>query len=93
MRKALNIAPAKRLEQEFHADGWIATNQTPVDDPSELTKHREYLTGNVTDPELIAEFMDQRKVGARRCLHWRATARPLRRWLLLVLTPEEVAGD
>lgn len=59
LRRAFDIRPAKRLEQEFHADGWIATRQVPVDDLTDLSQHREYLAGNVVDPILIGELMLQ----------------------------------
>jgi hypothetical protein len=59
LRKAFHIVPDKRLEQEFHADGWIATRQIPVDDLSDLSILHKSLAGNVIDPLLVKEFMAQ----------------------------------
>lgn len=66
IRRAYNIRPAKLLEQDFRPDGWIATRQTPVDDPRELAKHRENLAGNVIDPILVEEMMSQTRSWAAR---------------------------
>lgn len=66
VRRALAITPAKRLEQEFRPDGWIATRQFPIDDLEDLEKHRQYLAGNVIDPLLVEELMSQTRAWTAR---------------------------
>ncbi|MBU2502844.1 hypothetical protein KJ682_16060 [bacterium] len=58
-RKVLDIRPYRELVQVFHPDGWIETDQTPLDDLAEMTVHEERLEGNSVDPELIRDFMAQ----------------------------------
>lgn len=76
IRRAYDIRPAKLLEQDFRPDGWIATRQMPVDDPSELAKHREYLAGNVIDPVLVQEMMSQTRAWTARGIRVFAFAPP-----------------
>ncbi len=59
VRKILDLGPPLLLYQVFHEDGWIETDQTPNDDLSDLTIHRDRLIGNIADAELIQDFMDQ----------------------------------
>lgn len=66
LRKFFSIQPKTKLTQVFHADGWIETDQEPHDDLSDLSLHRERLQGQVADPELIRDFMDQTAAWVQR---------------------------
>lgn len=59
LRRLFHIMPAELLEQEFHADGWIATNQTPFDDLRDIDLHRRRMEGHTIDPAMINELMQQ----------------------------------
>ncbi len=59
IQKGLGTHPPKLLEQDFHADGWIATDQVPWDDLTDLARHRRPLVGKKVDEAGISEFMDQ----------------------------------
>lgn len=59
LRKALGIRPTILLEQDFSPDGWIATDQIPPDDMSDLSIYQRPLVGEKADPAIISEFMDQ----------------------------------
>lgn len=58
-RKMLHLAPVHLLQQEFHANGWIETEQTPHDDIADLGIHNERLEGQTMDPGLVDDFMAQ----------------------------------
>lgn len=59
LRRVLGIEPGLRFEEDYRADGWIATDQDPHDDLTDLSQHRDVLVGRRVDEAGIAAFMDQ----------------------------------
>lgn len=59
LRKILGAQPQKLLQQEFHAGGWIETDQVPRDDFTDLSVFSRQLEGEKADPEAMGAFMDQ----------------------------------
>ena len=66
VRKFLGVRPPKLLRQEFHADGWIETDQIPGDDLTDLAAHRRPLVGESADQAAIATLMDQTRAWTQR---------------------------
>ena len=61
LRRWFDLKPQKFLTQEFTSDGWLATEQTPRDDVTNLHTQREILASHKIDPGLISEFMAKTK--------------------------------
>ena len=59
IQKMLRIQPPRLLQQDFHADGWIATDQVPWDDLTDLSIHGRPLVGKKVNEAGISDFMDQ----------------------------------
>ena len=66
IQKIMQVQPPKLLEQDFHADGWIATDQAPWDDLTDLAVHRRPLAGRKADETIISGFMDQTREWTER---------------------------
>ncbi len=59
IRRVLRVQPPILLQQDFHDDGWIATDQVPRDDLANLPINRHPPVGEMADESLIHDFMDQ----------------------------------
>ncbi len=66
IQRALHIQPPKLLHQDFHADGWIATDQDPMEDLTDLSVHRRPLVGKKADETGIRDFMVQTRQWTER---------------------------
>jgi hypothetical protein len=65
-RNAIGDKPARVLEQDYHEDGWIATNQTPHDDVADLDLPRQRVTGHRVAEEQIAAVMERTRQWRRQ---------------------------
>jgi hypothetical protein len=59
LRKFWDLKPRKLLYQEYHADGWIETDQVPHDESYQLDLAEGSLSRFTIDPEIIDGVMDQ----------------------------------
>lgn len=66
LRRALNIQPKRILNQSFHQNGWIATDQIPRDEASGLNTQRQVLKSLSVDSSLIDDFMAQTNAWSKK---------------------------
>jgi len=58
-RKWLGMKPPVLVWEEFHQDGWIASDQQPWSDYSDLTEHQQKLAPYRVDQNAISNYMSQ----------------------------------